>query len=167
MRQVQLRVERVTEMELHAHLALDELAAKGLERLLVRRRRDAQGQLASEAVGHPLAPPARGLRVDRLPLDGVHLLDDFLLGTLHADQKTADAPDGRDHAVGPLFKRLAPGKTFNVICDQLPASQVEVPHANVGALHAHVRENRVKPVLELRFDVIEDLRHAKAPFRLR
>ena len=55
-------MERVAEMELHAHLALDELAAKGLESLLVRRRRDAQGQLAAEAVGHPLAPPARGLR---------------------------------------------------------------------------------------------------------
>ena len=158
-RQIQLRVERVAEMELHAHLALDELAAKGLERLLVRRRRDAQGQLAAEAVGHPLAPPARGLRVDRLPLDGVHLLDDFLLGTLHADQETADAPDGRDHAVGPLFKRLAPGQALDVVCDKLPASQVEVPHANVGALHADVRENRVKPVLELRFDVVEDLRH--------
>ena len=158
-RQIQLRVERVAEMELHAHLALDELAAKGLERLLVRRRRDAQGQLAAEAVGHPLAPPARSLRVDRLPLDGVHLLDDFLLGTLHADQETADAPDGRDHAAGPLFKRLAPGQAFDVVCDKLPASQVEVPHADVGALHADVRENRVKPVLELRFDVVEDLRH--------
>ena len=108
MRQIQFRVERVAEMELHAHLAFDELAAKGLERLLVRRRRDAQGQLAAEAVGHPLAPLARGLRIDRLPLDGVHFLDDFLLRTLHADQESAGTPDGREHAVGPLLKRLAP-----------------------------------------------------------
>ena len=54
--QIQLRMKRIAQMQLHAHFLVDQLLAERLQNLLVIRRRDSQRQLLAEVARHLPSP---------------------------------------------------------------------------------------------------------------
>ena len=56
MRQIQLRMKRIAQMQLHAHLLVNQLLAERLQHLLVISRRNPQRQLLAELTRHLPSP---------------------------------------------------------------------------------------------------------------
>ena len=63
-----------------------------------------------------------------------------------------------------LFIYVVTGKLVHLIDNEVPAAQVEVTHAEVNALYAHVGDNALKPLGEMGFQVVIDTSHVIAVF---
>ena len=76
---------------------------------------------------------------------------------VHANQKTTHACDRANNPLGILLQRIPARQFFNICGNLLPATQIELPHAEIRAFHARIGENGMQPLLELRANVVENL----------
>ena len=157
--QIELRMERMPQMELHADLALAQLPPERPQGLFVRRRRNAKRQLAAEVVRDLPPPFSDTFGIDGRTVKPVHLADDLRRRTMHADKEPADAANGRFAALPVHLEDLTAGEVFHIRRDLLPAAQIEVSRAEVSPLDPGIRQDRVQPFLKLLIRVVENPCH--------
>ena len=141
MRQIQLRMKRITQMQLHANFSRRQLAAEEFQSGLVFHSRYAQRQLTSEISGHTPLPTLDSLAVDRLTFKSMHLRNNLARRAEHTDEQAARAPYGHHQATPILLRHVSAGEPLDVGGDILPTTQIEIAHAEIGAFNTNVRQD--------------------------
>ena len=157
MGEIELGMERMSKVKLHADLAVYQLLTQSLQCLFVFGGGYAQRQLPTEIRSHLTTPLPDLLMIRMRFLKGIFFADKLRIGALHTHEKPAKALYGDDNSAIILLHRIAARESCNIGGYLLPSAQVKVANAEVSALYTDIRENVMETIFEFLLNVVEYL----------
>ena len=141
-------------VEFNANTLVFHLSGKAAQGTFVGLGRKTEEQLLLEVTGNGNLALGYIFCIGQELLTGIKLSNEVFIRAMHAYQQSASA---KLSVI--VFIHVVTFQLVYLIDNKVPTAQVEVTHAEINALYAHVGNNALKSVGESGFEVVIDTSH--------